>query len=287
MINAPEISVVSPCYNHGEFIEDMLSSVLAQTFQGFEVIIVNDGSNDSTRKKLDTICHPKVKILHCSHNGPSFARNAGIEEAKGKIVLNLDADDKIAPTYLEKAYEIFFSNPEIGIVASEVEYFGAKSGKFHLDSFSLKGMLKDNLISSTALFKKSDWEKAGGYSIDFPFGIEDYDFWLSILELGKEVYKIPETMAYYRKYSDYVKCRSERRKCSRKKSTLARLMLFHRHQKLFARVPEEYQKMMLLNEKWENESFLEREIKEVYHYARYRLRSTRLYKFLQEIFIRN
>ncbi|MBF0548724.1 MAG: glycosyltransferase family 2 protein [Candidatus Riflebacteria bacterium] len=268
MIDIPRISIVSPCYNQGEYVNEMLDSVFSSTFDSFEIIIVDDGSDRCTRKKLDSIYHKKVKIIHIPNKGPSFARNTGITEAKGEIILNLDIDDKITSTFLEKAYAVFNTHSNIGIVTAEVEFFGARSGKFHLNSYSLEEMLKSNLIHSTACFKKSDWKKVGGYSNDFPYGLEDYDFWLSILELKREVFRIPEPLIYYRKYKSKRQCRSGRLKESRKQNILSSLALFRRHEQLYAKIPYEYQRMSQLKKKWENENIFVRELKEIFHYFR-------------------
>lgn len=265
-----KISIVSPCYNHGRYIREMLQSVFSQSFHAYEVIIVNDGSDDDdTKNILNNIDYRNVKVINSPHRGPACARNIGIREAQTELIVNLDADDKIAPTFLEKAYDAFLTHDNLGIVNSATQFFGAQSGIFYLESYSLDKMLRDNQIHSTALFRKADWGKVGGYSEEFIYGIEDYDFWLSIIELGRDVYRIPEPLIYYRKYNDPAACRSERRKKSRKKSIIAMLTLFQRHQKLYARYPEAMESMLSLKHKFDKDTFFTRELKELYHYIRY------------------
>lgn len=244
---------------------EMLESVLSQSFGEYEVIIVNDGSTDSTKEILDHIHHEKVTVLHTSNCGPATARNTGIAAARAPVILNLDADDKIAPTFLEKAYKIFEANPSVGIVYSEQRLFGARSGRFDLPPYSLAAMLKDNVIPSQAFFKKSDWREVGGYSDEFIYGLEDYDFWLSIIELGKEVYKLPEELVFYRTYSKLSHCRSGRRKKHRRKMMSALLTLFRRHEKLYQTYPEQYKRMVELKYLWEKESYIVRRLKQFCH----------------------
>ena len=96
----------------------------------------------------------------------------------------------------------------------------------------------ENRITSLALFRKEDWLAVGGYSGELIYGLEDWDFWLMIIELGREVVKIPETLVYYRTYENLTESRSGRRKTDRLKILESQVILFHRHQKLYSGYPE-------------------------------------------------
>lgn len=194
------VSVIIPCYNDGKYLHEAISSVLASTYDEYEIIVVDDGSTDSeTIKVLKNIHIDKVKVITCGTNqGLSHARNYGISQALGKYILPLDADDKIASTYISKAVKVLEKNENIGIVYCEAELFGLKKGKWDLPEFKPAQMLVGNQIFSTAMFRKRDWQQTGGYCEDWKHGYEDYDFWLSILELGREVVRIPETLFFYR-----------------------------------------------------------------------------------------
>ena len=196
-------SVIIPCYNQGRFLKEAVSSVLEQTFQDFEIIIVNDHSSDvETNHILSNFEAPKTTIISLDENhGVSFARNAGIKAAKGKYILPLDADDKIAPTYLEKAFNILEQNNSIGIVYCKAELFGKQTGEWELKKYSLKQILNDNCIFVSACFRKSAWEKAGGFNENMLYSLEDWDFWLSLIENGCDVFQIPEILFFYRKHS--------------------------------------------------------------------------------------
>ena len=80
----------------------------------------------------------------------------------------------------------------------EADLFGEKNGKWELPAYSFEKMLLDNVVFVTALFYKDDWERVGGFNTNMQAGMEDYDFWLGILELGKEIYQIPEILFHYR-----------------------------------------------------------------------------------------
>ena len=196
----PTVSVVIPCYNQGEYLEVAIESILAQTFKNVEIIVVNDGSNDlKTNHLLQNSSFPKTKILWEKNGGLASARNIGIGKSKGKYILPLDADDKIGPSYLKEAIEILEKNATIGIVYCNAQYFGLENGPFDLPTFTKKRLLNRNIIFCSAFFRKSDWEKIGGYNPNMKYGWEDWDFWLSIIELNREVFKIPKTLFFCQK----------------------------------------------------------------------------------------
>ena len=196
----PLVSIIMPCYNDGEYINEAVESALAQTYPNVEIIIVNDASTDPfTIEVLKSISHPRIAVYHNAENlRPAGARNKGISLANGKYILPLDADDVIDESYVQKALDAIEHDVSIGAVYCKAELFGLQSGLFELSDYSIDNMLVDNCVFATALFLKDDWLEIGGYPEDFEAGLEDYDFWLSILELGKGIYQIPEVLFYYR-----------------------------------------------------------------------------------------
>jgi len=193
------LSVVIPCFNQGHYIDEAVDSVLSQTYQNIEIIIVNDGSTDpETLRILETYDKPKTRVIHTTNQGLAAARNNGIREASGRYILPLDGDDRIGPTYIEKAVTILDRNPGIGIIYCKAEFFGAVQKPWNLPEYSLDEMLIDNILFCSGVFRKSDWETVGGYRTDMTYGWEDYDFWLSLIERGALVHRIPEVLFYYR-----------------------------------------------------------------------------------------
>lgn len=194
-----KVSVIMPCYNDGKYIMEAIDSIVKQTYQNWELIIVDDGSDDEeTKRIINEIQNPKIKVFHTEHLRPAGARNYGIQKAEGTYILPVDSDDRIHEEYMEKAVKMIESNPRIGVVYCKAELFGEKSGFWNLPDYSFKHMLLDNIVFVTALFYKSDWEKVGGFNTSMAQGMEDYDFWLSILGLEREICQIPEVLFYYR-----------------------------------------------------------------------------------------
>ncbi len=193
-------SIVIPCYGKAGYLPETLDSVLAQTCDCWECLIVDDGSPDETASIAKNYIDrdTRFRYLFQSNAGVSQARNFGIRNARYHFILTLDADDKIHPSYLEKAQQVFNSQPNIDIVYSDKAYFDGKIGVRQLPDFSIEAMLYENVVNIASVFRKEVWEKTGGYSPDFKHGAEDRDFWLSAVECGFTFYKIPEVLFYYR-----------------------------------------------------------------------------------------
>ena len=194
------ISIVVPCYNQAQYLEECLESVINQTYQNWECIIVNDGSPDNTEEVALSICakDSRIKYLKKDNGGASSARNAGIQIANGEFVLPLDADDKIGNLYLEKAVDAFSLNNEINLVYCAAKKFGQENEIWDLPDYSYKHLLIDNMIFCSAFFRQSDWEKVGGYDESLKSGFEDWAFWLKILDEKSIIYKIPDILFHYR-----------------------------------------------------------------------------------------
>lgn len=224
------VSVVVPCFNHGEFLDETVNSALAQTHQDLEVIVVDDGSTDEkTRRLVETYQKPRTQVICADHQGPSGARNIGIEKAKGDFILPLDADDKIDKTYVEKALKVLQERPEVGIVYCKMRFFGAKNEEYELPDYNFPEILLYNFMLGNAMFRKSDWQEVGGYNLNMVDGWEDYDFWLSLIERGRQVYRLPETLFFYRKHAV-----SRADSMGTKERTRAYLTLLKNHPKLYA-----------------------------------------------------
>lgn len=199
----PLVSVVIPCYNQGHFLSEAVESVLGSTYENIEVVVVNDGStNLDSIEILEKFSMPKTKIIHQENKGLAEARNTAIRNANGKYILPLDADDKIAPKFIAKAVEVLESKANIGIVGGKTYLFGSQNGIWDLPEYKYPDILKCNCLICSHVFRKQDWETVGGYNPNMIYSLEDYDFWLSLIEIGREVHQFDEVTFYYRKYEE-------------------------------------------------------------------------------------
>lgn len=194
------VSVIIPCYNQAHLIEETVLSVQKSVYKDLEIIIVNDGSTDQS----DDVCrrleqqYTNVTYYYQDNAGPAAARNTGIKNCNGTYILPLDADDLISDNYISEAVKIFTADSSVKVVYCEAKKFGEKSGLWHLKPFTLENLAKDNMIFVSALFKKADWIACGGYPQSLRWVSEDWVFWISMLETGGHVVKLPFVGFYYR-----------------------------------------------------------------------------------------
>jgi glycosyltransferase involved in cell wall biosynthesis len=199
----PRISVLMPCFNHGAFIAEAVDSVLAQTLQDFEIIIVDDGSTDpATREALLRLGSPRTTILTTTNRGLPAARNHAALHASGEFYCAVDADDKLAPTWFEKAVRVLDDRPDVMFVSHWLETFGDERWTWTPVRCDLASLLARNAVNGAALVRRGVFEAVGGYDETMRDGCEDWDFWLRLVERGFHGTIIPEVLFYYRRRSD-------------------------------------------------------------------------------------
>ncbi len=194
------ISIIVPCYNQAQYLDECLQSVLNQTYKNWECIIVNDGSPDNTEEvaKKWLAKDKRFKYLYKENGGLSSARNAGVEISVGEFILPLDSDDKISRNYIEFAVIEFSKDDNLKIVYSKAEKFGLEMGIWDLPDFSLKTLCFENMIFCSGIYKKSDFDIIGGYDPNMIYGLEDWEFWINLLKNGGGVHCINKIHFFYR-----------------------------------------------------------------------------------------
>ncbi|MFV8354039.1 glycosyltransferase family A protein [Flavobacterium sp.] len=199
-MNNPQVSIIVPCFNQAQYLSEALKSVLEQTYENWECIIVNDGSPDDTKQIAQKWVEKdsRFKYIFKENGGLSSARNEGINYAKGTFILPLDADDRIGLNYVSFALNAFQNDDELKVVYCKAEKFGNAVGEWKLPYYSRRNLAIDNMIFCSGVFKKSDWELVGGYDVKMIYGLEDWEFWIAILKNGGTVKCLDEVNFYCR-----------------------------------------------------------------------------------------
>jgi glycosyltransferase involved in cell wall biosynthesis len=208
---APRVSIIVPAYNAAATIAGAIDSALAQQFEGFEVIVVNDGSTDATAHVLDGY-RDRIRILQQPNCGSVAARNAAARAAGGEYLAFLDADDLWLPGKLKLTVEALDRSPRAVAVFSD--HIAESGGKREIvqrtnSSPSLAELLSGGdaivIYPTTAVVRKSVFDECGGFEERFGRrpGFHDTYLWLRLREHGKFVH-VPVPLAIYRE-TEYAK----------------------------------------------------------------------------------
>lgn len=193
------ISVIIPCYNDGKYLDDSVGSILKQTYKDVEIIIVNDGSTDEfTLEKLNSFSELGIRIIHKENGRMASARNCGFEQARGEIIVTLDADDMFGPSFIEKGLKIITSSKDIGAVTCYLKSFGLKKYKWKPLGGGVSNFLYRAEACGSAMVRKEAWKAIGGYDENMKKGYEDWEFWLRLSSNNWKVGVIKEFLLFYR-----------------------------------------------------------------------------------------
>ncbi|MEW6503873.1 MAG: glycosyltransferase [Chloroflexota bacterium] len=203
----PVVTIVTPFYNTGEVFYQTAQSVLQQSLQQFEWLIINDGSDDpQSLQILDQYRQkdPRIRIIdHAENRGLSAARNTGFRHAQTEYVSLLDSDDLLEPTAVEKWWWFLQTQPQFGFVASYHVAFERQNylwtGGFHDGAQNAER----NRVSMMCMIRKSVHQAVGGFDETIRGGLEDWDFWMRCAARGIWGATVPEFLAWYRLRSDH------------------------------------------------------------------------------------
>lgn len=197
---APLVSVILTCYNQEAYIGEAIDSVLRQTYDHWECMIVNDGSCDGSEQVIMDYAGRDSRLVYISqeNQGVVAARNRGIRQSKGKYILPLDGDDVIEPEYLALAVEVMERQNDVAIVCCDVEMFGKEQGPLVLQECNLHNILLYGCCVSSSMFRRSGFDHVGGFKEEMAKGWEDWEFFISLLETGGRAYKLNKSLFRYR-----------------------------------------------------------------------------------------
>lgn len=198
------VSIVIPCYNHGRFLGEAVDSALAQTTPPSEVIVVDDGSTDSTPEVADGY-GDSIRYFRTGNRGQQEARNLALAKAEGDFFINLDADNRLCPEYIERTLGLSkeYDAPDLAFVYTRRLFFGERegvSGRHEFDPVALKFR---NYIDMCSLIKM-DVVKRFGFDPAFNSGWQDFDFYLTLVENGYRGKLLDLPLVEYRIHTDSV-----------------------------------------------------------------------------------
>ena len=193
----PSVSVILPTYNRPGYLARALSSIRAQTFQDYEIIVVNDGGEDV--RQLCDLFGPGVYRYHAVNRGLSAARNSGIRKSRGIYMAYLDDDDLWLPEHLSKLVGLRMKT-DCKLVYSD-SYFWQEEREFQLllsEEYSKQNLLGQNLTPCSSILHDRDLFEVAGYFDESLPNHEDYDMWLRMSEFT-DFEHLPEVTALYSK----------------------------------------------------------------------------------------
>lgn len=200
---SPVVSVVMPCYNSAAFIEQSVRSVLNQSFHDFELIVVNDGSSDSSLEILQSIKDPRLVVISQPNSGVMATRNHGLMVARGEYVAFLDADDKWREDFIERMLAALLARPDAALAYcgwQNVGLPGARANPFIPPDYETPEKVEKLLWECrwpihAVLVRHKFIKDAGGFD-ETVATAEDYWLWLRIAPQNPVV-RVPEVMSYY------------------------------------------------------------------------------------------
>jgi len=210
MNNTPLVSVVIPAYNMARFLPEAVRSVLEQTYQNFEIHVIDDGSTDETEKVMKAfVSNPKVHYHYQTNRGESGARNAGLRVSNGEFIAFCDADDMWERNKLEVQTGCFREHPERGVVYTNTLHVDIDNNPVetyqttrHSGKITSKLLLQNCVTGATSMIRTKYLDAVGFYDESLRVG-QDYDMWLRLSTVC-EFYYLDEITYRYRQWSGQI-----------------------------------------------------------------------------------
>jgi glycosyltransferase involved in cell wall biosynthesis len=191
MTERPLVSVIMAAFQAEEFLEDAISSILAQDYAPFEVVVCDDGSTDRTPEIL--AAHPELQVIRQPNSGAAAARNAAVAASSGELLAIFDADDLWPPNRLSVQADYLVAHPEVGCVLGRQEWINPPPW---LARDAVYGEL-DGIPILSAMLRRSVFDAVGGFDESFTHS-EDMDLLFRLRERGVPIEILPEVVMYRR-----------------------------------------------------------------------------------------
>ena len=200
------ISVVMPVYNGEKYLREAIDSILTQSFNDFEFIIINDGSTDNSKLIIDSFDDERIIYVEQKNKGLAKALNLGISYSKGEFIARMDADDISMPYRLMNQYLFFQSHPHISVVSGSFSYID-NNGSYLGRSFAITNpfLVKKKLLNSgciichpSVMMRRKDFYSVSGYSEIMGNRFTDYHLWVKFIKNGFKIQNMSEILIKYR-----------------------------------------------------------------------------------------
>jgi glycosyltransferase involved in cell wall biosynthesis len=214
----PKASVVIPCHNDARYLGLALESILGQTFQHWEAIVVDDGSTDDTRQVVGTYQDPRIRYIYQENRGLPAAWNAGTAAAGGRYIARLDADDLALPHRLASQIDMLEAHPELSVVGSGYVFMDEQGQRIASRSYSWQPYPNLNdlrtwlfncpFMPSATMFRRSAWEELGGADESL-VSTDDWNFWMRLVLAGHRMAWHRDVVCLYRLRASSLSRRAE------------------------------------------------------------------------------
>ena len=198
---SPLVSFIIPFFNSGETIQETIDSIFNQSYENFDVWIINDGSTEinAIEKLKDFEGNEKIHILYQENAGPSLAKNKGVSVSNGKYLCFLDSDNIILEEYISEAIRAFQFNQKIDLVYSDFLHFGDQTDIHYSKDIDLFKILIGNPIDNCVIIKRESFLSVNGFDEYLSkLGLEDWELWINLLKNGKKFHYLNKVHFKYR-----------------------------------------------------------------------------------------
>lgn len=211
----PQVSVLMPVYNTASFLREAMDSILSQTFEDFELIVLNDCSPDNAEEVLDTYDDPRIVRYRGEKNvGLSNVLNVGLDMARGKYIARMDSDDISMPNRLQVQVDYMEAHPEVDLISVGMQLFGAKEEVWireqDPEKVKINALFHSPILHASSVWRKESFERHGLRFRQEMVPAEDYDLWTRALVKGLKLVNLPEILYKYRIHPSQVTLQTDK-----------------------------------------------------------------------------
>ena len=202
-MTTPRVSILMPVYNVAPYLREAMDSILAQTFQDFELIVLDDCSPDNSAEILDTYTDERIVRYRGEKNmGLSNVLNVGMAMARGEFIARMDSDDLSTPERLATQVAYLDAHPEVDLCSCGMELFGAKQETWvretNVEDVKITALFHSPILHASSVWRRASFERVGLRFLQEMVPAEDYDMWTRAMAAGLRLVNIPEVMYQYR-----------------------------------------------------------------------------------------